>query len=177
MQSTDIFSVGGSLSVNAHGMDHRFGSVASTVRSFTIMFADGSVERVTRDTNPELFNAAIGGYGLFGIILDVELEVTDNVMYEFEATYLKYNKFPEFFEKIDKDNAYEILYAHLSTSPITFLQDALVYAYKRVPHNEPFPPLKKFNMVSFRRFLINLSKRRTYAQVLKWVAEKYLSIR
>ena len=32
MQSTDIFSVGGSISVNAHGMDHQAGSVAGTVR-------------------------------------------------------------------------------------------------------------------------------------------------
>ena len=32
MQSTDIFSVGGSISVNAHGMDHRSGSVGQSVR-------------------------------------------------------------------------------------------------------------------------------------------------
>ncbi len=33
MQSTDIFSVGGSISVNAHGMDHQAGSVAGTIRA------------------------------------------------------------------------------------------------------------------------------------------------
>ncbi|TGW07192.1 FAD-binding oxidoreductase, partial [Mesorhizobium sp. M2D.F.Ca.ET.145.01.1.1] len=40
MQSTDIFSVGGSLSVNAHGMDHQAGSVAGSIRSMRVMLAD-----------------------------------------------------------------------------------------------------------------------------------------
>ncbi len=61
MQSTDIFTVGGSLSVNAHGMDHRAGSIASTVASFTFMHADGTIEKVTPHDNEELFNAVIGG--------------------------------------------------------------------------------------------------------------------
>jgi len=37
MQSSDIFTIGGSLSVNAHGMDHRIGSIASTIQSFSII--------------------------------------------------------------------------------------------------------------------------------------------
>jgi FAD/FMN-containing dehydrogenase len=174
MQSTDIFSVGGSLSVNAHGMDHMVGSVASTVRSFTMMFADGTIQKITQAEQPKLFNAVIGGYGLFGVILEVALDITDNVMYEFETTLLKCSEFPAFFQDIMKDNTYELMYAHLSTSPVTFLRDMIVYGYKKVPYTEPFPPLKKINLVSFRRFLINLSKRRSYAQVVKWVAEKYI---
>jgi len=31
MQSTDIFSVGGSISVNAHGMDHQAGALAKSI--------------------------------------------------------------------------------------------------------------------------------------------------
>ena len=42
MQSTDIFTVGGSISVNAHGMDHRAGSVGSSIQSMRVMLADGS---------------------------------------------------------------------------------------------------------------------------------------
>lgn len=174
MQSTDIFTVGGSLSVNAHGMDHLVGSVASTVRWFTIMLADGNIQKVTQAEQPELFNAVIGGYGLFGIILEVALEVTPNVMYKLDTAIMKYYDFPDFYEKITKDHTYELMYAHLSTSPVTFLRDMIVYGYKKVDHSEQLPPLKKINLISFRRFLINLSKRRSYAQVVKWVAEKYI---
>src|SRR5262249_61932413 len=55
MQSTDIFTVGGSISVNAHGMDHHAGSVGGTVRAMRVMMADGSLRDLSRDRDPELF--------------------------------------------------------------------------------------------------------------------------
>ena len=174
MQSTDIFTVGGSLAVNAHGMDHTIGSMISTVKSFTIMLADGTIHKVTLQEQPELFNAVIGGYGLFGIILEVELEVTDNVMYQRDATILNYQEFPEFFERMMKENTYSLFYAHLSTSPLSFLNDMVIYGYKKVEYEGPFKPLGKISLVNLRRFLINLSKRRQYAQIFKWIAEKYI---
>jgi len=48
MQSTDIFTVGGSIAVNAHGMDHRAGGVGRTVRAMRVMPADGSIRTVSR---------------------------------------------------------------------------------------------------------------------------------
>lgn len=174
MQSTDIFTVGGSLSVNAHGMDHTIGSMAATVKSFTIMFADGTIKEITPLDNPQLFNAVIGGYGLFGIVLNVTLDITDNVMYKRDITFLNYRDFPAFFEKVMQENRYDLFYAHLSTSPVTFLKDMIVYGYKPIEHTGSFPPLRKISLVSFRRYIINLSKKRWYAQLLKWVAEKYI---
>jgi FAD/FMN-containing dehydrogenase len=174
MQSTDIFTVGGSISVNAHGMDHISGSIASTIRSFTIMLANGTIQKVTDTIQPELFRAVIGGYGLFGIILEVELEVTDNVMCERDMIFLDYREFPAFFEHILQDTRYQLLYAHLSTSPLSFLKDMVVYGYKKIEYTEEFPPLGTINAVHIRRFLINLSKQRWYAQIFKWIAEKYI---
>ncbi|HKR24889.1 MAG TPA: FAD-dependent oxidoreductase, partial [Allosphingosinicella sp.] len=43
MQSTDIFTVGGSIAVNAHGMDHRAGALMGSLRRMRVMLADGSV--------------------------------------------------------------------------------------------------------------------------------------
>ncbi len=173
MQSSDIFTVGGSLSVNAHGMDHTVGSIAETIKSFTLMPADGSIQTVTRESNPELFHTVIGGYGLFGVILEVELEVRDNALYKFELTHMKTAEFPQFFKEHQYE--FELLYAHLSTSPISFFKDLIVYGYKKVPsHGAKFPPLKKVSLIQARRFLLNLSKVRGYAQVVKWVAEKYI---
>lgn len=174
MQSTDIFTVGGSLSVNAHGMDHNAGSIASTVESFSIMLADGSIQKVTSQDQPELFNAVIGGYGLFGIILEVTLQVTDNVMYKRDIIFLDYHEFPQFFEEAVKQGTYGLLYAHLSTSPISFFHDMIVYGYKEIPYEGVFEPLGTVSLVNIKRFLINLAKKRTYAQFLKWVAEKYI---
>ena len=174
MQSTDIFTVGGSLSVNAHGMDQNIGSVSSSVKSFTLMLADGSVKEVTRETHSELFNAVIGGYGLFGIILEVSLEVTDNAMYTLDTIFLGLEEFPQFFEHVIHDKTYSLLYAHLSTSPISFFKELIVYGYRQIEHEGSFEPLGKVSLINLRRFLINLSKRRTYAQIFKWIAEKYI---
>ena len=93
MQSTDIFTVGGSISVNAHGMDHHAGAVAKTIRSMRVMLPDGSVKNASRTENPELFNLVIGGYGLLGIVLDVDLEIVDNVIYQSERKIIGYKEF------------------------------------------------------------------------------------
>src|SRR5918994_1270178 len=98
MQSTDIFTVGGSISVNAHGMDHLAGSVGSSIRSLRLMQADGSIVEVSHEQNPELFNLVVGGYGLFGVILDVDLEIVDNDVYQTERQVVHYRDFPEIFE-------------------------------------------------------------------------------
>ena len=45
------------------------------------MKADGIIVRCSRNENAELFSLALGGYGLFGVILDVDLQVVPNERY------------------------------------------------------------------------------------------------
>ncbi len=107
MQSTDIFTVGGSISVNAHGMDHRAGSVGRTVRSMRVMLPDGTVRNVSRTEDSRLFNLVVGGYGLFGVILDVELEIVPNAVYESGREVLDYQQFvPMLASRIVPDPAH-----------------------------------------------------------------------
>ena len=42
------------------------------------------MRKVSRDRDPELFHAAVGGYGLFGVIVEVELDAVPDEMYRFE---------------------------------------------------------------------------------------------
>ena len=76
MQSDDDFSVGGSISVNCHGWQFARPPIASSVESFHVMLANGGVVNCSRKENQELFSLVLGGYGLFGIILDVDLPTT-----------------------------------------------------------------------------------------------------
>src|SRR5438045_7930932 len=89
MQSIDVPTVGGTISVNAHGLDHRVGGIASTIQSLRLMLADGSIQTLSRRENDELFQAVVGGYGLFGIILDVQLTLMDNLGYTKVTTIIK----------------------------------------------------------------------------------------
>src|SRR5207245_10358085 len=70
MQSDNSFTVGGSLSVNCHGWQYGRPPIASTVESFRLMKADGSVVRCSRSENEEVFSLALGGYGLLGVVFD-----------------------------------------------------------------------------------------------------------
>ena len=82
MQSTDVFTVGGSIAVNAHGMDHRAGALMGSIRSLRVMLANGSIVTASREENPELFRHVIGGYGLFGIVTEATLDVVPNDIYQ-----------------------------------------------------------------------------------------------
>ena len=71
----DRVSLGGSLASNVHGRGLRFPPIVADVESFTLLTADGKLKQCSRNENPELFSLAIGGYGLFGIIVDVTLRL------------------------------------------------------------------------------------------------------
>ena len=79
MQSFSNFSIGGSVSVNAHGRYMGHGTVGNSVRALQLVLADGRVVEASRQVNPELFAAALGGYGLIGVITEVELTLARNV--------------------------------------------------------------------------------------------------
>lgn len=80
MQSNSDFSIGGTLSVNAHSWPVPYGPFGTTVRAFRLMLGDGTVVTCSHTENAELFALVIGGYGLFGIVLDAEIDVADNVL-------------------------------------------------------------------------------------------------
>ncbi len=84
MQSNNSFSVGGSISINCHGWQIGWPPIASTIESFRLMKADGTVVRCSRQENADIFCLVPGGYGLFGIILDVDLRVVANERYRLE---------------------------------------------------------------------------------------------
>jgi hypothetical protein len=59
MQSTDIFTVGGSISVDAHGMDPHAGAVMNSLRSIRVMLADGRIVTASPTDNGELFRMVV----------------------------------------------------------------------------------------------------------------------
>lgn len=77
-QSSTPFTIGGTLSVNAHGRSFSYGSVINSVERITIILPDGTLTTASRTENASLFKQAIGGYGLFGVIIDATLELHEN---------------------------------------------------------------------------------------------------
>lgn len=105
MQSYANFTIGGSVSVNAHGRYVGHGPVGNSVRALQLVLADGAVVEADRNSHIELFKAAIGGYGAIAVITEVELALSDNVRIERVVQDISLDDYPRFFEhaiKADK---------------------------------------------------------------------------
>ncbi len=99
MQDFNNFTVGGSLSVNAHGRFVRTGTIINSVKSFRIILASGKVYEASKTNNSSLFYGAIGGYGGLGVITHVTLELEQNIAIERQVTQLEFHSFTEHFRK------------------------------------------------------------------------------
>ena len=71
----DRVTLGGTLSANGHGRGLRFPPIVDDVESFVLVDAAGRVLTCSRHENTELFSLVIGGYGLFGVIVQVTLRL------------------------------------------------------------------------------------------------------
>jgi FAD/FMN-containing dehydrogenase len=174
MQSINIFTVGGAMSVNAHGIAHRPGPIASTVRSFRIMLADGEIKNASPEENPELFRLALGGYGLFGVLLDVDLTVLKNEVYERTTKYMGYKDVADFYNReIAKNDDVGLFYGRLSVSPASYLEEAAVHVYKKTEFTQPLPPLVEPQHDWVSRLVINFSKTGPFGRRIRWALEKH----
>lgn len=130
MQSNNDFSVGGTFCVNAHGWPAPLPPMGSTVRSIRIMLADGTVVEASPSREPELFALAMGGYGLFGVILDLDLEMTaDRAMTPTFARMPAADLAHRFRQSLAGPEAAELAYGRLSVAQHDFLSEALLVTY------------------------------------------------
>jgi FAD/FMN-containing dehydrogenase len=179
VQSNHDFSIGGSLSVNAHGWPAPFGPLATTVRRFRIMLADGSVQTCSPTENPELFRLALGGYGLFGIVIDTELAMVENALLAHRVERLAAEQLPPRLLASVADPAVRMLYGRLSVARENFLRDALLVAFARAPRQPAkLPPIKHsatYALASRKLFRAQIGS--NTGKQARWLAETKLTSR
>lgn len=105
MQSFSNFTIGGAVSVNAHGRYTDTGPVGSTVRALRVVLSDGSVIDASPNENTELFRAAVGGYGAVGVITEVELDLAENCRIERLVVPLTLATYRAYFTRHVRDAA------------------------------------------------------------------------
>jgi FAD/FMN-containing dehydrogenase len=175
-QSQNIFTVGGSISVNAHGRDIRYGSMIDTVESFRLLTAQGKILNVSRTENSDLFHLVVGGYGLFGIILDVTLKLTDDDLYQIRSKQLNYKDYTDYFiQNVRGDPSVRMHIARISVAPNSFLREMYVTDYtmaKDQSLRDQYSTLKQERIVAIPKLALGLSRYSDWGKNLLWDTQK-----
>ncbi|WP_295800673.1 FAD-binding protein [Mucilaginibacter sp.] len=97
MQTYANFTVGGALSVNAHGRYMGLGPVILSVLWIDVVLADGTLVHASPTENKEIFYGAIGGYNGIGIIVQAGLQLADNLAVKREHEKMTVSDYKDYF--------------------------------------------------------------------------------
>lgn len=172
MQASNVFSIGGSASVNVHGRDPHYGPIIETIISCTIINPSGEIQYLSRTENPELFSLVIGGYGLFGVMVSVELSVTDNPLCYKQQEAISYKKYITHLQSNILNNPdINLYYARLNAVPgNSFLTEVINSSYlvdKKASQTDT-SPLRNETAIAFNRWLFDLY-RNHYGKTIGWI--------
>lgn len=172
MQASNVFSVGGSLSANCHGWDHKMGSLGNTVRSITIIDAEGRKKILT--PHDELFRYVLGGYGMFGVIVEAELELTENEeLAEYAEKVAPKDYFTFFNQKIRTNPHLRMHLYRLSLEPGKLLREGYAQSYlaKDVWSSSESLIDEPENGTTANRILMQIARNSPTARRLWWKQE------
>jgi FAD/FMN-containing dehydrogenase len=136
MQSNADFGVASTFSVGAHGWPMPFGPMGSTVQAVQMVLADGSLVSASRTENADLFSAAMGGYGLIGLITELEVEAVPNQLLEPSFQTMPAAEFAAAFVKA-ADGSIPMAYGRLNIDREGFFDDAMLVTYRPIAGDIP----------------------------------------
>src|SRR5690625_1876618 len=172
----NCFMIGCLISVNLHGRDIRNDFLIDTVESFRLFTADGEIIHVSRRENAEIFPYVLGGYGLFGVILDVTLQLTEDELYIHENDQLHFSAYTDYFKtNVLKNKDVKMHLARISVAPDSFLEEMYVTNYALAPNQED---IKKYNrlkgepIIAFPKFFLGLSRYSDWGKNVFWDIQK-----
>jgi FAD/FMN-containing dehydrogenase len=137
----DRLSLGGALSANIHGRGLALRPIVQDVESFLLVDADGEARRCSREENAERFRLAIGGYGLFGVITEVELRLAPRRRLERVVEVIDVEALmPSFAGRIAAGFLYGDFQYAIDPASDDFLHKGVFSCYRPVPDGAPEPP-------------------------------------
>lgn len=170
MQAFSSFSIGGSISVNGHGWQKDVPPISASVISFTLMKENGEIVNCSRQENQELFKLVIGGYGLFGIVLDVKLKVVENESLQFKYIRLSPDNYINYYKKFISENPnINLVFGRLRISNKHFLEEATLNFFEKVEGTIPVMQNKK--STEAQRLVFRGSVNSEYGKRLRWDLE------
>lgn len=129
MQTYNTFTVGGALSVNAHGRYIGQGPLIRSVRQVTMVLADGSIVTASPTENADLFYGAVGGYGALGVVADVTLDLAENTKVRRDDAKMSASSYLSWFRQNVRDDS-TVIFHNADIYPPAY-EDVHVVSYRR----------------------------------------------
>ncbi len=139
MQSNNDFGLAATYSVNAHGWPVPYGPMGSTVRSVRMVLPSGELVTCSPTQNVDLFNLGMGGYGLIGVVIDMEVEMVKNSRLTPTFELMDASDFTVNYKKAIEDSAVKMAYGRLNVERESFFQKALLITYRETNDQEKLP--------------------------------------
>ena len=109
---TRFVTLGGAIANDVHGKNHhRRGTFGCHVRALTLLRSDGTYYRCSATSNPDLFNATIGGMGLTGVIMSAEVAMMRVASPDVDEKITRFGDLAEYFDlarAADDENEYSV---------------------------------------------------------------------
>jgi FAD/FMN-containing dehydrogenase len=118
----------------------------SDIESFTLVDAAGSLRTCSRTENRELFQLAVGGYGLFGVVYSVTLRLVPRRKLKRVVEFLNVDDvMPAFSRQIEDGFLYGDFQFAIDPASDDFLRRGILSCYQPVPLETPIVPRKKLS--------------------------------
>ncbi len=172
MQTYANFTVGGSLSVNAHGRYMGLGPLILSVKEIKVILADGSMATASAHKNSKIFYGAIGGYGSIGVIAEATLFLAENKRIEREVVEMTAKDYADFFIKRVRSSATAVFHnASFHGTGDKAIATTWYETDKPVTVPDRLKPVKKSYWLE--RWMIHLITERPwgdlYRRILNWI--------
>lgn len=160
----DALTIGGALSSNVHGRGLAFKPIVDDIEDFTIITHDGCLRHCDRHQNAELFRLAIGGYGMFGVIVTVTLRLVPRVVLRRDVS-VSYAPVDDLHEAIIRGATYGDFQFNIDHDSPDFLRRGILSTYTPVDAT-PSSDNKLLAQSDWQRllYLAHTDKGRAFAQ-------------
>ena len=140
----DFLTVGGAVSANAHGRGLDMKPFVDDVERLKIVTPDGELKHLSRDEDFERFKLVCGGYGLFGVIVEVTLRLKRRRVVERTVLEIEIDDLGTMFKRrIEEGYEYGDFQFDIDSDSAGFLTRGVFSCYRPI-EDRPLPEGRKF---------------------------------
>jgi FAD/FMN-containing dehydrogenase len=186
-------TIGGAVANDVHGKNHHArGTLGNHVTRLTLLRSDRGPVTCSQTENADLFHATIGGMGLTGLILDVDLQMMKVPSPHIQQHKIRFDSLDAYFDLIDEIDAEHeysvawidqlatgktmgrgILLAGDHADASTDFPDLPRKSFLSVPATPPISLLNRLTLTAFNAAYFRRAKAGETVETVKWAGYFY----